>query len=64
VLAAFPALGQDRALASSTIVVDSTADGNTADGVLTLREAILLANGASAERDDHWSREGSRTRGG
>jgi CSLREA domain-containing protein len=44
-VAAFLAIPPGPALAASTITVDSTADGNTADGVLTLREAILLANG-------------------
>jgi hypothetical protein len=34
-----------------TIVVDSTADTNSRDGVLTLREAVLLATGGLAAAD-------------
>ncbi len=37
--------------APSTIVVDSTADTDSRDGVLTLREAILLASGELAVAD-------------
>src|SRR4030042_1219663 len=46
-LGAFLALGRDGARANpgATISVSSTADTNTRDSVITLREAIMLATG-------------------
>jgi hypothetical protein len=46
-MGALVAVGQDPALAASGVIVDSAGDANAADGVLTLREAILLANGGT-----------------
>ncbi len=51
-----PALGQptsaalaapEAALSGGTFFVDSSADNTTPDGRLTLREAIMLANGGT-----------------
>src|SRR5205085_3015175 len=48
---------ESRVLLSATLTVDSSGDQNVPDGVLTLREAILLAAGqlnrpvTTAERD-------------
>jgi hypothetical protein len=47
VLAAFLTLESAPVLAASTITVDSTADTNTSDTVLTLREAMLLTIGGT-----------------
>jgi len=41
------ALAPGPALAAASIVVDSNLDTNTSDNVLTLREAVLLANGGT-----------------
>jgi CSLREA domain-containing protein len=48
-LLALPSCGEGKA--TSTIVVDSTADTDSRDGVVTLREAILLASGQLAVAD-------------